>query len=194
MAQVKLLRGLKEKLHEIPIIEGQMLFTIDDGTIYLDIAGTEDIPGSQSSRIELYKITLQKLFDEKQDNLIFNTPYNQETNKVATMSDIQEALATLAKAMNYIGISISDPTAEDGPTIMGYTEDFKPGDVCLYDKKEFIYDGNIWREFGNEGDYAVKGAITNFDIAEDAAIDPSKIAGLPNLIEHLTWGTLSGDN
>lgn len=170
MAKVKLLRGLRDKLFEVPVVEGQMLFTTDEGMIYLDIAGTESAPASNESRIELYKIALQKLTDEKQNNLIFNTPYNEQTNKVATMTDIQEALATLARAMNFIGTSISDPTAEDGPTIMDYSEEFKTGDVCLYDKKEFIYDGTSWREFGNEGDYVIRGAIIDSDIADSAEI------------------------
>jgi hypothetical protein len=33
---------------------------------------------------------------------------------------------------------------------------FHSGDIVLYEGKEYIYDGDIWHEFGNEGDHALK--------------------------------------
>ena len=34
-----------------------------------------------------------------------------------------------------------------------HSGEYVSGDVCLYDGKEYIYDGTTWQEFGNEGDH-----------------------------------------
>ena len=46
--------------------------------------------------------------------------------------------------------------------------------------KEFIWTGGAWEEFGDEGSFAIKGSITNQDIASNAGIDQSKINGTGN--------------
>ncbi|MCM1217316.1 MAG: hypothetical protein NC548_22695 [Lachnospiraceae bacterium] len=177
MAEIKFLKGLKENLAAVPIIEGQILITLDEKKIYFDKAGTKDAPGTSDARIILGDIDLTDLLNQKQDILEFETAYDAETNKVATMADVTSAVSELAGAMHFVGLSISDPTAEDGPTISGYSTPIA-GDVCLYENKEFVFDGTSWKEFGDESIYAVKGSITNEDIAADAAIARSKIYGL----------------
>jgi len=65
------------------------------------------------------------------------------------------------------------------PRISGY--DFskvQPGDVIIYDAKEFVWSGGSWRLLGDEGSYVIKGSIRDVDIDEDAEISQSKIAGL----------------
>ena len=66
-------------------------------------------------------------------------------------------------------------------TVEGH-EDWVSGDVVTYQSKEYVYDGENWRELGDESSYAIKGAIVNADIAENAAIDQDKIAGLPEAL------------
>lgn len=52
------------------------------------------------------------------------------------------------------------------------------GDVVTYQSKEYVYDGEDWRELGDESSYAIKGAIVDADIASNANIAQSKIANL----------------
>lgn len=117
----------------------------------------------------------------KQDTVVFNTTYNSETNKAATMADVQNAVADLSGAMHYEGNSTTDP-ATDGPTVEGHEDEWAKGDVVTYNAKEFVYDGTSWRELGDESSFAIKGSIKNADIASDAAIDQSKIAGLTDAL------------
>lgn len=71
--------------------------------------------------------------------------------------------------------STTDPATE--VTVSGVDE-FAKGDVVTYNAKEYVYDGATWRELGDESSFAVKGSIKDTDIAADAAIAQSKIAGL----------------
>ena len=131
----------------------------------------EDIPEIAQSKVT----GLTNALDDKQDSLVFNTAYDGSTNKVATMTDVTNAVAGLSGAMHYIGESTTDPATE--VTVSGVDE-FAKGDVVTYNAKEYVYDGATWRELGDESSFAVKGSIKDTDIAADAAIAQSKIAGL----------------
>ena len=131
----------------------------------------EDIPEIAQSKVT----GLTDALAGKQDSLVFNTAYNGSTNKVATMTDVTNAVAGLSGAMHYIGESTTDPATE--VTVSGVDE-FAKGDVVTYNAKEYVYDGATWRELGDESSFAVKGSIKDTDIAADAAIAQSKIAGL----------------
>ena len=131
-----------------------------------------DIPA-----LSINKITnLQTTLNGKQDTLVFNTAYNASTNKAATMTDIQNAVAGLSGAMHYVGESTTDPSTGTA-TVEGH-EDWVSGDVVTYQSKEYVYDGENWRELGDESSYAVKGSIVDADIAANANIAQSKIANL----------------
>lgn len=131
----------------------------------------EDIPEIAQSKVT----GLTDALAGKQDSLVFNTAYDGSTNKVATMTDVTNAVAGLSGAMHYIGESTTDPATE--VTVSGVDE-FAKGDVVTYNAKEYVYDGDTWRELGDESSFAVKGSIKDADIAADAAIAQSKIAGL----------------
>ena len=131
----------------------------------------EDIPEIAQSKVT----GLTDALAGKQDSLVFNTAYDGSTNKVATMTDVTNAVAGLSGAMHYIGESTTDPATE--VTVSGVDE-FAKGDVVTYNAKEYVYDGATWRELGDESSFAVKGSIKDADIAADAAIAQSKIAGL----------------
>lgn len=133
-----------------------------------------DIPALSISKIT----NLQTTLNGKQDTIVFNTAYNASTNKAATMTDVQNAVAGLSGAMHYVGESTTDPTLEAGPTIADHEGDYHSGDVCIWGNKEYIYDGTEWKELGDESIYAVKGSIVDADIAANANIAQSKIAGL----------------
>lgn len=131
-----------------------------------------DIPALSISKIT----NLQTTLNGKQDTIVFNTAYNASTNKAATMTDIQNAVAGLSGAMHYIGESTTDPSTGTA-TVEGH-EDWVSGDVVTYQSKEYVYDGENWRELGDESSYAVKGSIVDADIAANANIAQSKIANL----------------
>lgn len=135
----------------------------------------EDIPEIAQSKVT----GLTDALAGKQDSLVFNTAYNSSTNKVATMTDVTNAVAGLSGAMHYIGESTTDPAEE---VTVSDVEEFSKGDVVTYNAKEYVCDGASWRELGDESSFAVKGSIRNADIAADAAIDQSKVAGLTDAL------------
>ena len=96
---------------------------------------------------------------------------------------IDNAVAGLTGAMHFrgeAGVVITQNSAVD-PRIAGYDfSNAQPGDVILYEYKEFVWTGSNWRLLGDEGSYAVKGSIKDADIDAEAGIQQSKIAGLDN--------------
>lgn len=96
---------------------------------------------------------------------------------------VDKAVEGLVGAMHFVGdatVVINNNSSVD-PRINGY--DFskvQPGDVILYESKEFVWTGGGWRLLGDEGSYAIKGSIKNADIDENAEISQSKIANLDN--------------
>lgn len=68
---------------------------------------------------------------------------------------LESKITNLNGAMHYEGKSTTDPTQEAGPTVTG-ADAWKSGDVVLWDGKEYIYDGDSWEEFGNEGDHVLR--------------------------------------
>lgn len=135
-----------------------------------------DIPALTTAKIT----GLDAALAGKQDTLVFNTAYNASTNKAATMADVTNAVSGLSGAMHYIGESTTDP-AGGTATVEGH-EDWASGDVVTYNAKEYVYDGENWRELGDESSFAVKGSIVDADIAAGANIAQSKIAGLESAL------------
>lgn len=109
----------------------------------------------------------------KQDVLAFQSDnYDKETNKVITKSDLDTAVAGLSGAVHFIGVKESLPTSGNN------------GDICIVGNKEYVYStsDSKWHELGDETIYAVKGQIKDADVAADAAIAQSKIAGLTDAL------------
>ena len=155
---------------------GQVIGTVSqtDGVVSatLKTLTADDIPAIPTSKVTNLDTTLAG----KQDTLVFNTAYNASTNKAATMTDVQNAVSGLSGAMHYVGESTTDPSTGTA-TVEGH-EDWVSGDVVTYQSKEYVYDGENWRELGDESSYAVKGSIVDADIAPNANIAQSKIANL----------------
>ena len=155
---------------------GQVIGTVSqtDGVVSatLKTLTASDIPTIEQAQVN----GLTAALAGKQDTLVFNTAYNASTNKAATMTDVQNAVAGLSGAMHYIGESTTDPSTGTA-TVEGH-EDWVSGDVVTYQSKEYVYDGENWRELGDESSYAIKGSIVDADIAANANIAQSKIANL----------------
>lgn len=73
--------------------------------------------------------------------LVFNSAYNAESNKAATMSDITDTLANLNGAMRFKGVKDSVPAD---------SSDYISGDVIIVGTKEYVFDGTNWVELGDE--------------------------------------------
>ena len=138
-----------------------------------------------------------------------------DSPKLATKAELAElasrvaALETTVKnlsgAMRFIGFATDEVKITDGgnevPVINGWPtvdENNNPvpayaptaGDVVISDGLEYVFTTTgVWELFGQDGDYAIKGSITNSDIAAAAAIAPTKIAPIfennKNLAEDL---------
>ena len=105
---------------------------------------------------------------------------NFATNR-AIVNYIDNATAGLTGAMHFIGEATVEITNNSSvnPRIDGYNfSTAQPGDVILFNSAEYVWTGANWHLFGDEGSYAIRGSITNVDIAENADIAQSKIANL----------------
>ena len=86
--------------------------------------------------------------------LVFNSAYNAENNKAATMSDITNTLANLNGAMRFKGVKNSVPAD---------SSDYISGDVIIVGTKEYVFDGTNWVELGDEttAGTLISGIISN---------------------------------
>ena len=128
-----------------------------------------DIPTIEQSQVN----GLGTALAAKQDTLAFqNDNYDKTTNKAITKSDLDAAVAGLSGAVHFIGVKESLPANGNN------------GDICIVGNKEYVYStsDSQWHELGDETIYAVKGQIKDVDIAADAAIAQSKIAGLTDAL------------
>lgn len=114
-----------------------------------------------------------------------DTVVTPSSNNLITSGAVSTALAGLTGAMHFKGKSTIDLSLNANksadPVIIGYDWSTKQsGDVVLNSTgaKEFVWNGTEWIELGDEVSFAIKGSITNNDIADNAAINQSKIANL----------------
>lgn len=158
---------------EVAVGTGEIIEKISetDGKISVSkralVAG--DIPTIEQSQVN----GLGTALAAKQDTLAFqNDNYDKTTNKAITKSDLDAAVAGLSGAVHFIGVKESLPANGNN------------GDICIVGNKEYVYStsDSQWHELGDETIYAVKGQIKDVDIAADAAIAQSKIAGLTDAL------------
>lgn len=158
---------------EVAVGTGEIIEKVSqtDGKISVSkralVAG--DIPTIEQSQVN----GLGTALAAKQDTLAFqNDNYDKTTNKVITKSDLDAAVAGLSGAVHFIGVKTELPTSGNN------------GDICIVGNKEYVYStsDSKWHELGDETIYAVKGQIKDVDVAADAAIAQSKIAGLTDAL------------
>ena len=94
----------------------------------------------------------------------------------SNISTLQTQVEGLTGAMHFVGTSTTDPTT-DGPTIATHEGDYQAGDVCLYDGKEYIYDGTSWQEFGNEGDHLTKEQADTYYVPKERTVNGKALTG-----------------
>lgn len=155
------------------------------GTGAATLASGEVLIGNGTSAVTT--LAIDTTTTENSDNLITSG---------AVWAFVQERFGGLTGAMRMVGTATVPVYANSrtNPQISGY--DFAnahSGDVILLKyvnsenveaTREFVWDASAnsgqggWILLGDEGSYAVKGSITNSDIASNAAIDQSKINNL----------------
>lgn len=162
---------------EVAVGTGEIIEKISetDGKISVSkralVAG--DIPTIEQSQVN----GLATALAGKQDTLAFQSDnYDKETNKVITRSDLEAAVSGLTGAIHFAGVVESLPATANN------------GDLYLVGSKEYIYvkpdssaEGHF-EELGDQDTHAIKGSIKDADIATDAAIAQSKIAGLTDAL------------
>lgn len=79
------------------------------------------------------------------------------------IAEIKGNMDSLANVMNFIGVSLTDPLSENGPTFTNLDNyEAEIGDVILFDQEEYVYDGSKWVKFGAaSADTAAIAALEN---------------------------------
>ena len=144
---------------------------VDDAIPTIDGALSTDSTNPVQNKVVKAAIDdLQASIDSKPnvtvDTELSTTSENPVQNKVITteIQAINNQLGGLTGAMHFIGkaaVDITDGSTTD-PQIANYTTKEK-GDVILGkdDHKEFVWNGAIWEELGDEGSYALKTTTIN---------------------------------
>ena len=175
-------------MDEVAVGAGEIIEKISqtDGKV---TASKRKLAATDIPELAISKITgLQDALDGKQATVAWQSDnYDPATNKAITKSDLDAAVAGLAGAVHFIGVVDALPDTA------------KNGDICIFGHKEYVYatSDSSWHELGDETIYAVKGQIKDADIASDASIAQSKIAGLTDALNAKAnasdLGTMAGE-
>lgn len=175
-------------MDEVAVGAGEIIEKISqtDGKV---TASKRKLAATDIPELAISKITdLQTTLDGKQATVVWQSNnYDPATNKAITKSDLDAAVAGLAGAVHFIGVVDALPGTANN------------GDICIFGHKEYVYatSDNSWHELGDETIYAVKGQIKDADIASDASIAQSKIAGLTDALNAKAnasdLGTMAGE-
>lgn len=145
---------------------------ISSTNTYDSITGIYIIVNNTSVRVSEILVPSLQYIDNQIEGIplpdaeLSTTSENPVQNKVITteIQTINNKLGGLTGAMHFIGkaaVDITDGSTTD-PQIANYTTKEK-GDVILGkdDHKEFVWNGAIWEELGDEGSYALKTTTIN---------------------------------
>ena len=175
-------------MDEVAVGAGEIIEKISqtDGKV---TASKRKLAATDIPELAISKITdLQAALDGKQATVVWQSGnYDPATNKAITKRDLDAAVAGLAGAVHFIGVVDALPGTSNN------------GDICIFGNKEYVYatSDNSWHELGDETIYAVKGNIKDTDIAADASIAQSKIAGLTAALDTKAnvsdLGTMAGE-
>ena len=127
----------------------------------LDFAGVE---GTQDGNVIKFVDKIAQndgVVTAELGELHFQSAYNAETNKAATMKDVTDAVADLAGAMHFRGVVEGD-TFEEAINASGKT--YAAGDIVLFKTVEYVYDGSKWVQLGDES--LAGQLIENLDVAD----------------------------
>lgn len=159
---------------EVAVGTGEIIEKVSqtDGKISVSkralVAG--DIPTIEQSQVN----GLGTALAAKQDNLAFQSDnYDKETNKVITKSDLDAAVAGLTGVTHFKGVVENLPASAENGDIYIKTD----GTEYIYVKPDAATEGHF-EELGDQNSHIKHGTVVDSDIAANAAIAQSKIAGL----------------
>lgn len=159
---------------EVAVGTGEIIEKVSqtDGKISVSkralVAG--DIPTIEQSQVN----GLGTALAAKQDVLAFQSDnYDKETNKVITKSDLDTAVAGLSGVTHFKGVVENLPASAENGDIYIKTD----GTEHIYVKPDAATEGHF-EELGDQNSHIKHGTVVNSDIAANAAIAQSKIAGL----------------
>lgn len=159
---------------EVAVGTGEIIEKVSqtDGKISVSkralVAG--DIPTIEQSQVN----GLGTALAAKQDVLAFQSDnYDKETNKVITKSDLDTAVAGLSGVTHFKGVVENLPASAENGDIYIKTD----GTEYIYVKPDAAAEGHF-EELGDQNSHIKHGTVVNSDIAANAAIAQSKIAGL----------------
>ena len=133
-----------------------------------------DIPTIEQSQVN----GLAGALAAKQDTLAFQSNnYDKETNKVITKSDLDTAIAGLTGVTHFKGVVENLPASAENGDIYIKTD----GTEHIYVKPDAATEGRF-EELGDQNSHIKHGTVVDSDIAANAAIAQSKIAGLTDAL------------
>lgn len=163
---------------EVAVGTGEIIEKISqtDGKISVSkralVAG--DIPTIEQSQVN----GLAGALAAKQDTLAFQSNnYDKETNKVITKSDLDTAIAGLTGVTHFKGVVENLPASAENGDIYIKTD----GTEHIYVKPDAMTEGRF-EELGDQNSHIKHGTVVDSDIAANAAIAQSKIAGLTDAL------------
>lgn len=163
---------------EVAVGAGEIIEKISqtDGKISVSkralVAG--DIPTIEQSQVN----GLAGALAAKQDTLAFQSDnYDKETNKVITKSDLDTAIAGLTGVTHFKGVVENLPASAENGDIYIKTD----GTEYIYVKPDAMTEGRF-EELGDQNTHIKHGTVVDSDIAANAAIAQSKIAGLTDAL------------
>ena len=118
----------------------------------LDFAGVEGTQAGTTIKFVDKISQSDGIVSAELGELVFNSAYNAESNKAATMSDVTAAVADLNGAMHFEGVYETLPTD---------LSKFTSGDVIIVGVKEYVFSKGQFVELGDEG--AIAAAIQGLD-------------------------------
>lgn len=163
---------------EVAVGTGEIIEKISetDGKISVSkralVAG--DIPTIEQSQVN----GLGTALAAKQDTLAFqNDNYDKTTNKAITKSDLDAAVAGLTGVTHFKGVVENLPASAENGDIYIKTD----GSEHIYVKPDAAAEGHF-EELGDQNSHIKHGTVVDSDIAANAAIAQSKIAGLTDAL------------
>ena len=163
---------------EVAVGTGEIIEKISqtDGKISVSkralVAG--DIPTIEQSQVN----GLAGALAAKQDTLAFQSNnYDKETNKAITKSDLDTAIAGLTGVTHFKGVVENLPASAENGDIYIKTD----GTEYIYVKPDVATEGRF-EELGDQNSHIKHGTVVDSDIAANAAIAQSKIAGLTDAL------------
>lgn len=155
------------------------VYTLADGETLADAPEYADVvidPKGEAVDLEALRDSVNELDDE----------LNKEDEAIkARLGIVEEKLANVTNVMDFVGVSTTDPLGSNGATVSGVAS-FNKGDVVAYGNKEYVYDGSVWREYGDTTALAAsvtqltdrvtadEKALADYKAKTDAAITEAK--------------------